>query len=292
VYTAGEALLSDSTPEGSRSKVLTKKQQVQSLGTCLGPLVALCMFAGLGNEWTKEDCAWVILAGQAAALPALLQLCRMSDDRAAADEGEEDAQKGLLDVTAEEAAEEERDESTDRSSARSSASRPPPSPYSRRVPITIAIADLISGLASGMSIRFFPIFFYDTLDLSPVTVQVLYIISPLSIVYLSKLARSLSVKHKRCQTHVFFKWVGVSMMSAMLLACVVAGARARPRVGFDEAADCSLLLAQVPLRPPEARHSDLLPRPHGVHELRQGFDHVANVSPTPFPSFCTERAHH
>ena len=69
-----------------------------------------------------------------------------------------------------------------------------------------------------MSIRFFPLFFLDDLELSPIAVQALYIASPLTIIWLSKLARKISVKRGRCQTTVFFKWVGIASMAAMLLA--------------------------------------------------------------------------
>ena len=216
-YTSGEALLSDSTPDGSRSKVLTRKQQVQSFGTCLGPLVAVAMFAGLGNEWTEEDCEWVILAGQGVCVPALISLCRLDDDRAGEGQEEEEEEEGegdLLDVTGgegaegkEEEEEEEEGEGDDEEEVRN-----------RRVPIIIATSDLISGLASGMSIRFFPIFFYDNLGLSPIVVQCLYIISPLIIIYLSRLARRISLSRGRCQTACLFKWVGITSMGFMLLS--------------------------------------------------------------------------
>ncbi|GMH50653.1 hypothetical protein TrRE_jg2300, partial [Triparma retinervis] len=45
-----------------------------------------------------------------------------------------------------------------------------------------------------MSIRFFPIFFYDNLGLSPIVVQCLYILSPMIIIFLSRLARRISLK--------------------------------------------------------------------------------------------------
>jgi hypothetical protein len=48
----------------------------------------------------------------------------------------------------------------------------------RSIPVKIALADVTSGLACGMSIRHFPIFFCDNLSLTPVIVQVLYMMVP------------------------------------------------------------------------------------------------------------------
>jgi MFS family permease len=45
------------------------------------------------------------------------------------------------------------------------------------VPAMIALADVISGLASGMTIKFFPIFFVDSLKMSPVQMNLLYAVS-------------------------------------------------------------------------------------------------------------------
>ncbi|GMH71916.1 hypothetical protein TrST_g1492 [Triparma strigata] len=213
-YTAGEALLSDSIVSGERSKILTRKNQFMNAGTCLGPLTAIAMFYFLGNDWTVSDCSFVILAGQGLCIPAFFLLCSLSDDHSA--KNEEDEEKDLLkDVTRDST---DTDTDNDNGTSARSSSTTTSSPYSRRVPLIIALSDLISGLASGMSIRFFPIFFLDNLDLSPITVQVLYVLSPLAIVFLSKQAQKISKKYGRCQITVFFKWIGISNMMLMILA--------------------------------------------------------------------------
>jgi MFS family permease len=217
-YTAGEALLSDSIPDGGRSKILTKKTQYMSAGTCLGPAVAIVMFAILGNNWSVHDCMLVILAGQIIFIPALVMLWTLDDDKATLDEQQPvvgDDNSRLLDVTSEKQDHDESQQEKEEKEEEEDDDEPPA--YSRRVPIIIATSDLISGLASGMSIRFFPIFFYENLSLSPITVQALYIISPLVIIYLSKAARKISTTKGRCETAVMFKWIGISSMAAMLL---------------------------------------------------------------------------
>ena len=53
-------------------------------------------------------------------------------------------------------------------------------PEHRITPVLICTADVIAGLASGtMSLRYYPIFFLENLKLSPILVQVLFILSPM-----------------------------------------------------------------------------------------------------------------
>ena len=62
------------------------------------------------------------------------------------------------------------------------------------VPAMIAISDVITGLASGMTVKFFPIFFLHLLKLQPIQVQIIYLITPLFIsvvaTYVQKLSKS------------------------------------------------------------------------------------------------------
>ncbi|CAJ1960025.1 unnamed protein product [Cylindrotheca closterium] len=89
-------------------------------------------------------------------------------------------------------------------------------PPKRIIPSLVASADVLSGLASGMSIRYFAIFLYDNLHLKPVHVQLLYIIAPLLQACLAKLGQVLAKSYGRCKVTVAFKWIGVSFMMAMV----------------------------------------------------------------------------
>jgi MFS family permease len=114
----------------------------------------------------------------------------------------------------------------------------------RIIPSMVATADVMAGLASGdflriffvlipnqflhsdslffffiavgMSIRYFAIFLYDNLKIKPVHVQILYMIAPLLQASLAKLGQALAKKHGRCYIAVVFKWIGISLMLAMV----------------------------------------------------------------------------
>lgn len=88
----------------------------------------------------------------------------------------------------------------------------------RIIPTLVAMADVTSGLASGMSIRYFAIFLSDNLQMSPVKVQLLYLIAPLVQVVLMKLIQYLAKIWGRCLMAVAFKWIGISLMVAMVFS--------------------------------------------------------------------------
>ena len=88
-----------------------------------------------------------------------------------------------------------------------------------RVPaILIMMADLTSGVASGMSIRYFPIFFMENLHLSPVQLQILYIVAPLLQACLMKSGQSFSRRFGRCQVTIIHK---VRQYLSIVLSTVV-----------------------------------------------------------------------
>mmetsp|Transcript_18683 Transcript_18683/g.43239 ORF Transcript_18683/g.43239 Transcript_18683/m.43239 type:complete len:241 (+) Transcript_18683:2180-2902(+) len=88
----------------------------------------------------------------------------------------------------------------------------------RLVPSLIATADVLAGIASGMSIRYIAIFLYDNLNLGPVAVQVVYLVNPILQVILRREAQSLARVHGRCTVTVGLKWIGISLMLAMVAA--------------------------------------------------------------------------
>eukprot|EP00611_Tribonema_gayanum_P010496 TRINITY_DN2052_c2_g1_i2.p1 TRINITY_DN2052_c2_g1~~TRINITY_DN2052_c2_g1_i2.p1 ORF type:complete len:558 (+),score=249.24 TRINITY_DN2052_c2_g1_i2:100-1773(+) len=81
------------------------------------------------------------------------------------------------------------------------------------VPAAVALSDVMSGLASGMSIRFFPIFFMSDVGLPPVAVSAIYAVSPLLTSAAATAAqRLLAPRLGRAATTVSVKVVGISLL--------------------------------------------------------------------------------
>lgn len=230
VNTSITALFSDSIPDGERSYYFTKRAVLINIANTCGPLIALIMFAFMGDNWTVKDCSMVLLAGNLISLPGLLLLCWMSDNHNLneASESNNDLQEPLLPqsrlssstidtmASVERTADTHQDETYDEEELAQTLSC-----FfccnKRIVASLIATTDVTSGLASGMSIRYIAIFLYDNLQLSPVAVQIVYMINPILQVFLSKKAQLLAETHGRCRVTVALKWIGISLMITMVV---------------------------------------------------------------------------
>ena len=219
------ALFADSIPDGDRSKYFTQRSIIIKVGNMTGPTTALALFFYLGDQWTIHDCAFVMSVGQILGLPALMMLCFLNDDYAIQHIEEEE---GLLIVPeANDEAENELDEGLQAPTGNSNEeiqSQPTELkiccciPEKRIIPTMIAAADILSGLGSGMSIRYFPIFFVKNLNLSPVVVQILYIASPIFQAILMHTGQKLSKRFGRCRVSALYKWIGIGFMVSMILS--------------------------------------------------------------------------
>jgi MFS family permease/GNAT superfamily N-acetyltransferase len=229
--TALSALFADSIPTGQRSHYFTQRSLLVNVGFCTGPAVSLLLFFILGDTWTIRECAFVMAAGQFVCLPAVALLWGLSDDHIVLPPSlSEEEGEGLLEAPSPTQALEEcdtRDASElPFSDRQDEEERPSTEEVSgtlcicispkRRIAVLIAAADLTSGLASGMSIRYFPIFFVENLHMGPMLVQVLYMLTPIFIAGCMKVSQKLSTLYGRCRVSVAFKWIGVVLMYSLV----------------------------------------------------------------------------
>jgi MFS family permease len=247
--TSLSALFADSIRDGQRAHYFTTRSVLINLGYVAGPVVALIIFAALGDKWTLQDCSTVMVAGQFVCLPPVFLLCFLSDDAMVNNEDDASSQSPLLEghsVDEESNVDEEpqeptsngtpdthQDETYDEHRLASLFSCIPPN---RVIATLVATADVMAGLASGMSVRYFAIFLYDNLHINPVHVQSLYIIAPLIQALLMKIAQILAQRYGRCRMAVAFRWTGIILMFAM----VVSYSR-----GFPVWTTCTILLVRT-----------------------------------------------
>jgi MFS family permease len=85
------------------------------------------------------------------------------------------------------------------------------------VPSVIVATDICFALASGISVKFFPLFFMQTYNLSPMMVSLIYVLSPLATALSSFVAQRASRRLGRVATTIFFK---VCVCWRVLLGCV------------------------------------------------------------------------
>jgi MFS family permease len=175
--TSMSALFADSIPHGQRSKYFTQRSLLVNLGFALGPTVSLAMFALLGDDWNVRECATVLAVGQVMCLPAMVLLCFLKDedDVVVVVHGQGTSEDNPARRTGE-----DEEEALEIAAADLTLTiEPVPElqlevhyfcgciPRNRRIASLVAMADLTSGLASGMSIRYFPIFFVEISTWAP-----------------------------------------------------------------------------------------------------------------------------
>ena len=212
IYTATSALFADSIKDGDRSFWFTKRVIFIKLGNMGGPVVVLVMFWILGDTWSMRECAVVMSGGQALCVIPVMILCFVSDDNTINDD------IALLSDNA-------NDDGASNASISNDDDERHPQFYScfclpkqRYVPAMVAAADVISGVAAGMSIRYFPIFFLSNLELGPVIVQVLFLVSVGLQVPISILAQRGAKRIGRCKMTVVIKWIGVLFFVCMIVS--------------------------------------------------------------------------
>ena len=80
---------------------------------------------------------------------------------------------------------------------------------SRAVPVMVATADVLSGLAAGMSIRYFSIFFLENLKMSLTDVQFTFIASMMCMAGMTKVVQKIGIKIGRLQTTIICKFATI-----------------------------------------------------------------------------------
>lgn len=244
--TSISALFADSMMDGDRSKYFTQQKIVQLMGNATGPLSALVIFSCIGNDWTVQECQFVLTAGQLLSLPALAMLFFLSDDYAvvatssttlttstnvATDENStdhdnsspssllsNDLETPLLLSKAEEEEEFNDNPPGEQYGSDDNTKMEESSKSTRLIPILISAADLLGGLAAGMSVRYFPIFFLDNLKLTPSQVQITFLASTIFMAIGTQIAQRMGAKIGRLNTAIFAKWIGAAFFLSMIVS--------------------------------------------------------------------------
>ena len=221
--TALGAIFADSIEDGKRSYYFTQRTMLRTVGSTAGPIASLVMFSLLGDHWTVQDCTIVLIVGQVISVVAMLILCFFSDDFIVEENNElearllEESQDGP--ARAEEGQHTLPEDNSDRMVVDDTNHSENTGWFrQRRVALMLAGSDVLTGLASGMSVRYFPIFFVKNLKLGPVMVQILYVFGPLMQTCLMKVSQRLSKRLGRCFISALFRWIGVGLMFSLIVA--------------------------------------------------------------------------
>ena len=216
-----QALFADSTPQGLRSQYYVYLFIVYLVASAVGPTVSIVMFQTIGDEWDLRDLRNVLFVGLGVTvLEAIVML--FFDDAKALEEETHDSrhpttppnETATNPLPAEEAPVEPQTSTLDNTHEGSS-------PYSgvrRIIPYVLFGHGLIMAIGSGMTVKFFPLFFKEDVGLSPSQVQVIYVLVPLVMAAFSTVGTNVAAAGLgRVQTVMLFQTCGISLLVSMVV---------------------------------------------------------------------------
>ena len=219
-----EAIFGDSVPSGSRSKIYAWKSSLRIAGNSVGPIVSVCVFAILGNEWRTKELKWVMTIGAfaflapccfALSLKEKHSLGHVSEALLPGSSSSSSSSEVAVPVT-----------SPGSSSQEAPPPPPPPRPQKddgpkaalstrRRIAATVVISDLLAKLGSGCTIKFVPLFFLERCKMSPITVNAVSAVGPLGAAALAIVAQKVSKKWGRVQVTWITKVIGALSLAGI-----------------------------------------------------------------------------
>jgi MFS family permease len=223
-----QALFADSTPAGSRSTYYVYYFCCYCLASCVGPLVSIVLFQTIGDEWDLYHLRIVLYVGLAfevinAVIMMFFDDAKALDEQKANDseesdttspnnEEEKDQEQAFPQSLVEQAdaASTLLDESQEDNNRIMAQRR-------RLIPYINFASQLIFGIASGMTVKFFPLFFKDEVNMSPSQVQLIYVIVPIGMICCSGIGKLLaSTGFGRVQSSLLLMVTGVSALYSMV----------------------------------------------------------------------------
>ena len=230
-----QALYADSTPAGSRSIFYMYLFAAYMISSCLGPLVSIILFQTLGDEWDLSHLRAVLYVGLGLEGVAAT-IMFFFDDKKSLDE-EDDARANeetnsdddetriagssvLRDIENTEKSTAQEESASDAHTSDEIGNTADELSTKRKqklIPIILCFQSLVFALGSGMTIKFFPLFFKEEVKLSPSQVQLIYVLVPLSMVAFSGVGEKISsTGFGRVQTMILLNSMGVSCLYAMV----------------------------------------------------------------------------
>ncbi|WP_372808070.1 MFS transporter [Pontiella sp.] len=188
---AAEALLADSVASGNRSGIYTRIHATRQFGMTFGPLLSIFLFLWLGNTWELSILRRVMTAGLGFAMVSIFLLAGLKERHTLGDESE----------SVHHAPGAERHQAARKGQ--------------RFVPMTILLANFIVGMGAGMTVKFFPVFFRDIYNLSPVQVQLILTLTFAVSAGLGILAQRISKKRGRAQMIVLVQALAIGCLASI-----------------------------------------------------------------------------
>jgi MFS family permease len=235
-----QALFADSIPTGSRSQYYHYNFVCYLVASCVGPAMSILLFETRGNDWDMQTLQIIMFFGLGLELFNAITMMFFDDAKALneedtvnfpqsntldsscpADNDSSDLETPLLLTN---------DDNQPENSLVSNQDNPSPSDNrgnedelhlkarQRWIPYILLTSGIIMSIGSGMTVKFFPLFFKDQIGMSPTQVQIIYVIVPIVMSIFSKVSTYVASKFLgRVITCILLQLSGVTCLLVMVI---------------------------------------------------------------------------
>ena len=196
-----QTLYADSIPQGARSKWYNYLYWTYLAGSTVGPAATIVLFRVYGNGWSLRELRTVFLVGLGVELLVSIPSFLFSDKAALAEPAAAAAtkeDKGRLKVV-------EFPTDVGRCIRRC------------HIPYVMFAGDVLTAFGSGMTVKFFPLFFKNTLHLDPADVQTIYVVLKVVMACVSGVGMAVAKRTGRIPAIVVMSYLGLGCLVAMAL---------------------------------------------------------------------------
>ncbi|KAH9259148.1 hypothetical protein BASA81_002768 [Batrachochytrium salamandrivorans] len=206
-----DALFADSIATHERAKLQVWKYVATLVGATNGPILASLLFLQVGDSWTRSELKYVIAAGTGFAAVPLVSLLFLRDKHSLGEE----LSGPLMGLNSNH---NPQDDDEDDDAGATGEEEEGPSAHellASKVRQLCFGADALFGVASGMTVKFFPLFFRDNTHLTPAKVNMVTIVTTFLMIFGSLLAQKLAVRSSRMKVILIFKFIGIALLFIM-----------------------------------------------------------------------------
>jgi len=223
-----QALYADSIPIGHRSKWYTYSWMVYLFATIIGPIITISIFQVYGDHWHPHQLRNVIWSGMIIELFCAVPMFLFDDSKALTHELNEKIDQDNIDPVAlcndnnntiitrlDEGDLTNTIINTDKNNSCTITNITCLGIQKKHIPWICFINNLIVAIGSGMTVKYFPLFFKETCHYSPSQVQLVYIAVPISMATLSGIGTFISKYIGRIPTILLVRAIGIGLLVSM-----------------------------------------------------------------------------
>ena len=214
-----ESILAESIPKGERSLIFTIKYMIQMAAMSIGPLIMYIMFIFYSNVWSNYDERIIIITGVCISIISMFFLFFFNDDYCIDNHNQSIERSSLNEIHMIKNIQHE-DDDLNQSTSSSIIEQ-----YQlfgfitikrSYLPYILISTDVWISIGAGMTVKFFPVFFYNEFNVSPEYLSFLYVCNPLCTAFFAYLMQKLSLQFGRMNIILISRALGISCLLGMV----------------------------------------------------------------------------